>query len=67
MFREYGDSLYGKRFPLTLKGIAYKSNVKPAMLQESVAWCLKESEIEILRRTERSISMVAAICGVQLI
>ena len=28
------------------------------------AWCLKESEMEILRRTERS--MVRAMCGVQL-
>ena len=31
----------------------------------SEAWCLKESEMGILRRTERS--MVSATCGVQLI
>ena len=33
------------------------------MLYESEAWCLKESEMEILQRTERS--MVRAMCGVQ--
>ena len=34
------------------------------MLYGSRAWCLKESEIGILQRTERS--MVRAMCGVQL-
>ena len=33
------------------------------MLYGSEAWCLKESEMGILRRTERSI--VRAMCGVQ--
>ena len=42
----------------------YKSNVKPAMLYGSEAQCLKESEIGILHRTERS--MVRAMSGVQL-
>ena len=34
------------------------------MLFGSEAWCLKEGDMEILRRTERS--MVRGICGVQL-
>ena len=56
--------LYGKRFPLKLKGAVYKSYVRPAILHESEAWCLKESDMGILHRTERS--MVRAMCGVQL-
>ena len=63
-FRECGELLYGWWFPLWLKGAVYESSVWPAILYESVAWCLKESEIGILRRTERSI--VGAMCGVQL-
>ena len=35
-----------------------------AMLYGSEAWCLKESEMGILRRTEGS--MVIEMCGVQL-
>ena len=34
------------------------------MLYGSEAWCLKESEMGVLRRTERS--MVRAMCRVQL-
>ena len=34
------------------------------MLYGSEAWCLKEREMGILRKTERS--MVRAMCGVQL-
>ena len=34
------------------------------MLYGSEAWCLKENDMEILRRTERS--MVRAMCRVQL-
>ena len=47
-----------------LKRGVCKNYVSPAMLYGSEAWCLKESEKEILRRTERS--MVLATCGVQL-
>ena len=36
----------------------------PAILYGSEAWCLKESEMGILQRTEGS--MVRAMCGVQL-
>ena len=35
-----------------------------AMLYGSEAWCLKERQMEILRRTERS--TVRAMCGVRL-
>ena len=58
-FRECSELLYGRRFPLRLKGAVYESYVWPAILYGSEAWCLKESEMGILR-TERS--MVRAIC-----
>ena len=51
MLRVFGKLLYGRGFPLRLK------------VYGSEAWCLKESEKGILRRTERS--MVRAMCGVQ--
>ena len=63
-FRDCGELLHGRRFPLRLEGAVYKSRVRPAILHGSEAWCLKESEIEILHRTEKS--MVRAICGVRL-
>ena len=53
-FMECGELLYGRRFPLRLKGAVYKSYVTPAILYGSEAWCMKESEMGILRRTERS-------------
>ena len=56
--------LYGRRFPLKLKVAVDKSYVRPAILYGCEAWCLKESEMGILQRTERS--MVRAMCGVQL-
>ena len=40
------------------------SYVRPAMQHESEAWCLKESEMEILRKAVRS--MVRAMRRVQL-
>ena len=63
-FRECGELLYGWRFPLDLKEAVYWSYVRPTMLYGSETWCLKESEMGILRRTERS--MVRVMCGVQL-
>ena len=57
--------MYGRRFPLKLKGVVYRSYVRPAILHGSEAWCLKESDMIILQRTERSI--VREMCGVQLI
>ena len=56
--------LYGRRFPLKLKGAVYKSYARPVILYGSEAWYLKLSEMGILSRTERS--MVRAMCGVQL-
>ena len=64
MSRECGELLYGWRFPLNLKGAVYNCYVRPAILHGSEAWCLKENEMGILRRKERS--MVRAMCGVQL-
>ena len=47
-YMEYGESLYGRRFPLSLKKAVNRSYVRPTMLYESEAWCLKESEMGIL-------------------
>ena len=63
-FGECGELLYGWRIPLRLKGAVYRCYVRQAILYGSEAWCLKESEMGILRRTERS--MVGAMCRVQL-
>ena len=38
--------------------------MRSAILYGSETWCLKESEVAILRRTERA--MVRAMCGVKL-
>ena len=54
--------LYGRRFPLRLKGTVYKSYVRPGILHGSEVCCVTESEIGILW-IERS--MVRAICRVQ--
>ena len=62
--RECGKMLYGRRFAQKRKGASYKSYLRPAILYGSEAWCLKQSEMGILRRTERS--MVRAMCEVQL-
>ena len=63
-FTECGELLYDMRFPLWLKGAVYRSYIRPAILYESEAWCLKEKEMGILRLSE--LSMVRAICGVRL-
>ena len=47
-FSECGEFLYGRSFPARLKGAVYLSYVWPAMLYGSEAWCLTESEMEIL-------------------
>ena len=62
--RECGELMYGSRLPLKMKGAVYKSDIRLAILYGSEAWCLKESEMGILQRTERS--MVRTMCGVQL-
>ena len=38
MFRECGELLYGRRFPLRLKGAVYWSCVRPSMLYGIEAW-----------------------------
>ena len=60
-FRECEEILFGKRFSLQMKGKVYKSYVRSAtsMLYESKTWCLRENEVAILRRAERS--MVSAM------
>ena len=63
-FRECSEILKGRRFSLKMKGKIYKSCVRSAMLYGSEAWCLREKEMAILRRTERA--MIRAMCGVKL-
>ena len=53
--------LLGNRFPLRIKDKVYLCYVRSAILYGSDAWCPKENEKEILRRTERA--MVRAMCG----
>ena len=50
--RECVELLYDSRFPLRLKWAVYESNVRPAILYGSEAWCLKESKMGILQRTD---------------
>ena len=64
-FRECGELLYGRNFPLRLKGSVYGSYVRPAMVYGGEAWCLKGSEMRILRSRDRS--MVGAVCRVQFV
>ena len=63
-YSECGELLYDMTFPLMLNWTVYRTYVWPAMLYGSEAWCLRESEMEILQRTERS--MVRTMCEVQL-
>ena len=53
-FRKYGELLLENRFPLRMKSKVYRCCVRLAILYGSEAWCLKESEKAILRRTERA-------------
>ena len=52
------------RFPLKIKGKVYRCCVRPAILCGSETWCLKESEMTILR-TERA--MIRAMCDVKMV
>ena len=63
-FTECGELQCGRRSPIKLKWAAHRSYARQAILYGNEAWCLKESEMGILRRTERF--MVRAMCGVQL-
>ena len=51
--RESGELHQRRRFPSKLNGAVYKSNVKPAILYGSEAWCLKESEMEFLTKDRK--------------
>ena len=63
--RDYGELLYGKRFPLCLKGAVHRSYTRPAILYGSEARCWKESYNAILHRTEKSMVVVnSPRCGV---
>ena len=63
-FKECSELLYGRMFPLQLKGAANKSSVRSAILYGSDVWCLNERKMGILQRIERS--MMRTMCGVQL-
>ena len=52
--------MLGNRFPLKMKGKVYCCCVRSAMVYGSEAWCTKENEKAILRKTERA--MVRTIC-----
>ena len=64
-FRECGELLHGRRFSLRMKEMVYCSCLKSAMLYGSETWCLRESEMGILRRTLRFV--VRSMCGVKLV
>ena len=63
-FRECGELLTARRFTLRLKGKIYRSCVRSSMLYGSETWTLRETELAILRRTERA--MMRTMCGVKL-
>ena len=60
-FKECRELLNSKRFSLKTKGMVNQSCLRSAMLYGSETWCLRENEMESLRRAERS--MVRATCG----
>ena len=63
-FRECQDLLCGRKFPLKMNGIVYKSCVRSAMLYGGETWSLGRGEIWILQITERAI--VINMCWVKL-
>lgn len=65
-FRECAELLNSKRFSLKVKGMVYRSCVKLVMLYGSEIWCLRENEMEILRRPRTERAMVRAMCGAKL-
>ena len=64
-FKECGELLLGNRFSLKMKGKVYRCCVRSAILCGSEAWCLKENEKAIRRRTKRA--MVRAMCGQKVV
>ena len=59
---EYGELLHGRKFSPKLKGAVHRTYLRPAILYGREARYLKECEMGILGRKERS--MVRAMCGV---
>ena len=64
-FRECGELLRGRRFSLRMKGMVYRNCVRSAMLYGSETWCLRQTDMAILRRTERA--MMRSMCGEKLV
>ena len=64
-FRECGELLRGRRFSLRMKGMIYRSCMRSAMLCGGETWRLRETEMAILRRTERA--MVGLMCKMNLV
>ena len=62
--RECGELLHGTRFSLRMKGMVDRTCVRSVMLYGSETWCLTETEMAILRRTERA--TVRSMCGLKL-
>ena len=58
---KYGELLRGNKFPLKMKGTVYSCCARSTILHGSEAWCRKQNEKAILRRTERD--MVRAMCS----
>ena len=59
-FRKCRELLNSERFSLKLEGMVNRSFISSPMLYGSMAWCSRENEMVILRRTER------AMCGAKL-
>ena len=48
-----------------MKGEVYQTCVRSAILYGTETWCLKEKEVELLRRTKRA--KIRAMWGVKLL
>ena len=57
--------MLGNRLPLRIKGKVYHCCIGSAIWYGSKAWCLKENEKAILRRTKGA--MVRAMCGQKVV
>ena len=64
-FKECGELLLRNRFSLRINDKIYRCCIRSAILYGSEAWCFKENEKAILRRTERA--MVRAMCGQKVV
>ena len=64
-FRECREILKGGTLSIKMKERVDKTSVRSAMLYGSEAWCLREREMGILRRTERA--MIRVMCGVKVL